>query len=186
MASEPLKPRLSATKRLPLPKPPAPVGPERPKVIRDEAPGSINHAKGTTWNRIIGKIKVLDANTLEFADGTRLELDITVPAPSQMAMNAEGLYPCGKAAAEFLRECIGDKPVMCFKNDGDGPDIGYVGDDNLERVMFASGWALADHSSLHADEIIARGHKRGLWQGTFHHPDTWRAGVRLPGEPPPR
>jgi hypothetical protein len=51
--------------------------------------------------------------------------------------------------------------------------------------MIVNGWALADHSSLHADEIIARENRRGLWRGRFVHPDTWRAGVRLPGEPPP-
>jgi endonuclease YncB( thermonuclease family) len=162
-----------------------PVRTEKPGVIRDEVPGSINHGKGMNWNRIIGKVKVLDASNIEFADGTRIELDITVPAPGQMAMNDDGLYPCGREAAEFLSKFIGDKTVMCFKNDRDGPSMGYVGNDNLERVMIVNGWGLADHSSLHADEIIARENKRGLWQGKFIHPDTWRAGVRLPGEMPP-
>ena len=166
---------------------PARPAEQKPKVIRDEVKGSINHGGGkTTWQRITGTVKVLDATTLEFADGTRIELDITVPAPLQMAMNGDALYPCGKEAADFLRAFIGDRTVMCFNNDG-GPWMAFVGDANLERVMTVSGWALADHSSLHADEIIARENNRGLWRGTFLHPDTWRAGVRLPGEdPPPR
>ena len=63
--------------------------------------------------------------------------------------------------------------------------MGYVGDTNLERAMIVNGWALADHSSLHADEIIARENRRGLWRGRFIDPDDWRAGVRLPEEPAP-
>ncbi len=158
----------------------------RPKVIRNELKGSINHGSGDTmWQRVIGKVRVIDATTLEYSDGTRIELDITVPASGQMAMRSDGLYPCGMEAAEFLRTFIGEQPVNCFQNDKGGPWMGYVGDSNLERVMTVNGWALADHSSMHPDEIIAREHKRGLWQGKFIHPDTWRAGVRLPGEPPP-
>lgn len=156
-----------------------------PKVVRDEVKGSINHGRGNTiWKRIIGKVRVINATTLEFADGTKIELDITVPAPGQMAMNGDQLYPCDQEAAEFLRSFIGDPPVTCFQN-GEGPWMGYAGDTNLERAMIVNGWALADHSSLHADEIIARENKRGLWRGKFIHPDTWRAGIRLPGEPPP-
>ena len=48
--------------------------------------------------------------------------------------------------------------------------------------MVANGWALADHSSLHAAEIIARENERGLWRREFVDPDAWRAGKRLPGE----
>jgi endonuclease YncB( thermonuclease family) len=48
--------------------------------------------------------------------------------------------------------------------------------------MVVNGWALANHSSLHAAEIIARENKRGLWRGQFVRPDEWRAGKRLPEE----
>src|SRR5262245_24374780 len=158
--------------------------PDRAKVIRDEVPGSILHGGGkTTWRRIIGQAKVLDASTLEFADGTRIELDLAVPCPEQMAMMDGVLYPAGKEAADFLRKLVGDKTVYCLQ--GGGPWMAYVDEVNLERAMIVNGWALADHSSLHADEIIARENKRGLWRGQFQLPDTWRAGVRLPGEPPP-
>src|SRR5262245_11192714 len=100
-----------------------------------------------------------------------------------MAMMEGVLYPAGKAAADFLRNLVGDKTVSCLQ--AGGPWMAYAGEVNLERAMIANGWALADHSSLHADEIIARDNKRGLWRGKFMLPDTWRAGVRLPGEPPP-
>ena len=58
----------------------------------------------------------------------------------------------------------------------------YVGDTNNKHAMVINGWALADHSSLHAAEIIARENKRGLWRGQFVPPKEWRAGKGLPGE----
>ena len=163
----------------------APAGePDRTKVIRDEIQGSILHGGGKTkWRRIMGQAKVLDASTLEFADGTRIELDLAVPCPEQMAEIDGVLYPAGKEAAVFLRKLVGDKTVSCLQ--AGGPWIGYAGEVSIERAMIANGWALADHSSLHADEMIARENNRGLWRGKFLLPDTWRAGVRLPGEPPP-
>jgi len=58
----------------------------------------------------------------------------------------------------------------------------YIGDEELEHTMVINGWSLADHSSLHAAEIIARENKRGLWRGEFVNPVEWRKGKRLPGE----
>src|SRR5262245_28450823 len=84
--------------------------PDQTKVIRDEVPGSLLHGGGkTTWRRIIGQARVLDASTLEFADGTRIELDLAVPCPEQMAVIEGVLYPAGKEAADFLRKLVGDK-----------------------------------------------------------------------------
>ena len=154
------------------------------EVVHDQ----VQEAMGgkTQWRRVIGRAKVLDAYTLEFADGTRIELDITVPNREQMALAGDKLYPARQDAAAYLRSLVGDKPVMCIRESaGKGPWSAYVGDTNLERAMVVGGWALADHSSLQGDEIIARENKRGLWRGPFVDFDDWRAGVRLPGEQPP-
>src|SRR5262245_38931041 len=109
-------------------------GPAR--VTRERVKGSINHGGGKTeWLRITGRVRVIDARTLEFADGTRIELDVTSPHLDQMAMKGDELYPCGREAAEFLRRLIGDRPVTCFGNAGHqdrGPWSGYAGDVNLE------------------------------------------------------
>lgn len=154
------------------------------EVVHDQVKGAMAHGRGDTqWRRVIGRAKVLDAHTLEFADGTRIELDITVPNREQMALAGDMLYPARQEAAAYLRSLVGDKPVMCIG--GEGPWSGFVGDTNLERAMVVGGWALADHSSLHGDEIIARENKRGLWRGPFVDFDDWRAGIRLPGEQPP-
>ncbi len=166
--------------------PPAPAAAAE-ATVHDHVAGSINHGGGdTVWLRVTGPVTVLDSRTIRFSDGTSIELDVTIPNPGQMAMNGDTLYSCGKEGAEFLRELIGNRPVMCFQNDdGDGPWMGFVGNTSIERAMIVNGWALADHSSLHADEVIARENLRGLWRGKFVHPDDRLAGVRLPGEPPP-
>lgn len=153
-----------------------------PNVVRDSVKGAMVHGSGNTeWERVIGKVKVLDARTVEFADGTRIELNIHSPDLNQWAMDGEMFYPCGEEAAEFLRKLIDGRRVTVFRN-GDGPAMAYIGSIGIEYTMVVNGWALADHSSLHASEIIARENKRGLWRGKFVVPDDWREGKRLPGE----
>jgi endonuclease YncB( thermonuclease family) len=153
---------------------------EQPKVVKDTVKGSMHHGSGGSWERIVGKVKVIDALTLEFADGTRMSLDMVAPDPGQHAKIDGKLYPCGREAAEFLRKRIGDRTVSLFYREGNTRP--YLGDENLEHTMVINGWALADHSSLHAAEIIARENKRGLWRGEFVDPVEWRQGKRLPGE----
>jgi endonuclease YncB( thermonuclease family) len=133
--------------------------------------------------RIRGKVRVLDATTVKFVDGTRIDLNITAPDMKQMGRIGDELYPCGKEAAEHLRRLIGESPVAAFRYaDDSGPWWVYAGDTYLRHAMILGGWALADHSSNQAAEAIARENRRGLWRGTFVHPDEWRRGKRLPGE----
>ena len=49
---------------------------EQPKVVKDTVKGSIHHGSGGSVDRIVGAVTVIDANTLEFADGTRVALDM--------------------------------------------------------------------------------------------------------------
>jgi endonuclease YncB( thermonuclease family) len=151
-----------------------------PKVVKDSVKGSIHHGSGSPWDRIVGKVQVIDARTLEFADGTRMVLDMVAPELGQQGRIDGKLYPAGQEAAEFLRKRIGDRPVTIFYRGGNTKP--YLGDENLEHMMIIHGWVLADHSSLHAAEIIAREAKRGLWRGEFIDPDEWRKGKRLAGE----
>lgn len=157
---------------------------EKLNVVKDRVKGSIHHDKGKReWQRITGRVRIIDAHTLEFADGTRILLHVVAPELGQMGMMSDSLYPCGMEAAEFLRTLIGDQPVMCFLVEAqDDKWIGYAGDTNLGHALIINGWGLAHHSSLHPAEIIAREKQRGLWRGKFLDPDNWRAGKRLPGE----
>ena len=157
--------------------------PEKRKVVKDRVKGSIHHGKGKKeWERIAGRALVIDAHTLQFGDGTQIALAVVAPELEQKGLIDGSLYPCGKEAAEFLRKLIGDRPVTCLLVADADRWVGYVGDTNITHAMVLNGWALADHSSLHGAEIIARENKRGLWRGQFLDPDDWHAGKRLPGE----
>jgi endonuclease YncB( thermonuclease family) len=118
----------------------------KPKVVRDRVKGSIHHGAGKSeWERITGKVRVIDAATLRFEDGTPIEFNV-VPELDEKGK---------QEATVFLRELVGGRPVTSF---------GYVGDTNLQHAMIINGWGLANHSSLHPAEVIARETKRGFWR----------------------
>ena len=147
-------------------------------VIRDRVHG---------LERITGKVKVLNAHTLVFNDGTEVELNGGMDAPEldQKGLVGGAFYPCGKEAAAFLRKMIGDRKVTCFVFGKKGDKVRgdcFVQETHLEIEMVRNGWALAHHEGMEAWQAIAREKKRGLWRGEFVAPERWRKGERLPGE----
>src|SRR4029453_12909309 len=76
-------------------------------VIRDQVNG---------LERITGKVKVLNAHTLVFDDGTEVELNGGMDAPEldQKGLLGGVFHPCGKEAAQFLSGMIRDQKVSCF------------------------------------------------------------------------
>ena len=148
-------------------------------VVRDR----INGLERTT-----GKVKVVNAHLLVFADGTEVDLNGGMDAPEldQKGRIDGAFYPCGREAAEFLRKMIGDQNVSCFvfgKRDNRVRGDCFVGERHLELEMVRNGWAVAHHEGMEAWQAIARENKRGLWRGEFVLPERWRKGERLPGEP---
>jgi endonuclease YncB( thermonuclease family) len=133
---------------------------------------------------------VLDAHSLLFDDGTKVNINGGMDAPDlgQQGLIDGALYPCGKEAAAFLEKLIGDRPVTCYSDDApiDAKQIGladaFVGETNLAVEMVRNGWAMAHHSGMAAWEVIARDNNRGLWRGKFVFPEKWRKGERLPQE----
>ena len=162
----------------------------RPNVVK-ELITSAHRTAGEKVLRITGKVKVLDAGTLVFADGTEVEVagSMDAPALEQKGLIDGSFYPCGKEAAEFLRKLIGDQTVTFYAygkgRDRDGKRLRgrcFAGETSLGAEMVRNGWALSDHSGTTPYEIIARENKRGLWRGQFIAPKRWRKGDRLPGE----
>jgi hypothetical protein len=162
------------------------------KVAKERVRGGIAFPPDRrTWVRITGKVKVLNAYTLLFEDGTEVCLSGAIDAPDleQKGLLGEAFYPCGQEAAGFLKQLIGDRPVT-FLTDTRGEErVGknpagscFVGETNLEIEMVRNGWALSHHSGMDGWEIIARENKRGLWRGQFVVPERWRKGERLQGE----
>jgi endonuclease YncB( thermonuclease family) len=169
-------------------KPPAAEG--QPKVVKERIGGDQRHA-GETVLRICGNVKVLDAGTLAFEDGTQVEVAGTVDAPAlaQKALIGDSFYPWGEEAAAFLRKLIGDQAVTFYAfgdaGKGDAKRLRghcFVGETSLGIELVRNGWALSAHSQMTPYEIIARENKRGVWRGKFIVPERWRKGDRLPGE----
>jgi endonuclease YncB( thermonuclease family) len=168
----------------------SPAAAGRPQVVKERVGGDHRHP-GETLLRITGKVKALDAGTLAFEDGTRVEVAGTMDAPAlaQKGRIGDAFYPWGEEAAAFLRKLIGDRPVT-FYSFGDGGDRDvrrlrgrcFVGETDLGAEMVRNGWALSAHSAMTPYEVIARENKRGVWRGTFVVPERWRKGERLPGE----
>jgi endonuclease YncB( thermonuclease family) len=167
-----------------------PLKPEgEPKVVREQVQGQWRF-QGEKLLRIRGRVKVLDAHTLLFEDGTKVNINGGMDAPdlAQQGLIEGASYPCGKEAAAFLEKLIGGRPVTCYSDDAsiDAKQIGladaFVGETNLAVEMVRNGWAMAHHSGMAAWEVIARENKRGLWRGKFVFPEKWRKGERLPQE----
>jgi endonuclease YncB( thermonuclease family) len=85
--------------------------------------GIVFPAEKRIWTRITGKVKVVNAYTLRFGDGTQVCLSRAIDAPEleQKGLIGGEFYPCGKKAAECLKRLIGDQPVTFF-GDRDGGD----------------------------------------------------------------
>jgi len=166
----------------------SPAAEGQSKVVHEEIPGALR-SRGEKAVKITGRVKVIDAHTIRFEDGTEAELNWTMDAPD---LNQKGVidgkfYPAGKEAAEFLTKLIGDQKVTYY---GEGKDkngkLGFglyaVGETSIQTEMVRNGWAVSHHSATEGWEMIARENKRGLWRGQFVPPTRWRKGERLPGE----
>src|SRR5262249_1105724 len=80
---------------------------DKPKVVREQVQGQWRHP-GEKLLRITGRVKVLDAHTLLFEDGTEVNINGGMDAPDlgQQGLIGDTLYPCGKEAAAFLEQLI--------------------------------------------------------------------------------
>lgn len=161
---------------------------EKGKVVREERPGTMLHPT-EPFLKVTGRVKVLDAHTLEFEDGTVAELNGIIDAPDlgQKGLIGDAFYPAGKEAAEFLRKLVGDRKVTYYgdppgKNGKLGGGLFVIGEMCIKTEMVRNGWAVSHHSAMEGWEAIARENKRGLWRGEFVMPKRWHKGERLKGE----
>jgi endonuclease YncB( thermonuclease family) len=167
--------------------------PRDPSFKRETLKGGIAHSP-EDYLRITGRPEVIDGNTIAFEDGVEIDISggMDAPALAQQGLRNGSFYPCGQEAAAFLRKLIGTKAVTCYVNTKHGMKGGrdgrmhgtcYLDEVRVDELMIVHGWAVADHSSTVALELMARENKRGLWQGQFLAPKYWRKGERLQGEP---
>src|SRR5262249_24963475 len=74
-----------------------------PKVVKE----TVRSSNGP-WTRLTGRVAVVNAYTLRFADGTAVDLRFAMdaPEPAQQGVIGGAPYPCGQEAAAFLAKLI--------------------------------------------------------------------------------
>ena len=134
-------------------------------------------------DRIVGVASVIDGDTIEI-HGQRIRLfGIDAPESSQLCVRPTGeRWRCGQQASFALADRISRATVRC---DPRGLDrygrvvaVCFKGNEDLNRWMVASGWAVAFRRySLDyvAAEAAARQNQANIWSGNFAMPWEWRA-----------
>jgi endonuclease YncB( thermonuclease family) len=127
--------------------------------------------------RAQGIATVVDGDSLVLL-GQKLRLEgIDAPEFSQLCKNASVAYPCGRDARRQLEKLIFKRQVECtgWQNDKYGRLLARcsVGQQQINRQMVLSGWAVS-YGDYFTEETAARAAKRGVWQGEFERPSTWR------------
>lgn len=131
-----------------------------------------------------GRAWVIDGDTIVI-NGTHIRLAyIDAPELAQSCKNAAGVaYACGQVARDSLRRAIAGRAVKCEEIAVDrfgrmvalcvahGRDLG----DAMVRGGQAVNYTRFDRDDRYRQaEIEARTASRGIWQGTFEEPETWR------------
>jgi endonuclease YncB( thermonuclease family) len=130
----------------------------------------------------IGQFAAVDGDSLRQGD-TELRLHgIDAPELHQDCRTASGIgYPCGREARNRLAKLIAGAILTCqiFETDryGRGVATCKAGDLDINGEMVRLGWAIAyrRHGTAYlAEESAAKTTRRGIWQGPFENPETWR------------
>ncbi len=126
---------------------------------------------------VSGRAKTVDGDSLFVADEEIRLVGIDAPEGRQMCKRAARDWSCGREAARQLRRLIGDQEVFCDVEDIDKYNrllaVCDVGEIELNRWMVKHGWAVS-YGRYEYEEGEAERKKRGIWQGTFEQPRTWR------------
>jgi endonuclease YncB( thermonuclease family) len=129
---------------------------------------------------LFGIALIIDGDTL-VVDGDRLRLQgIDAPELRQECQRDEGAYDCGAAAADYLREMLAGRGVICMVRAADGEDAVASCESegrDLAAAMLEAGWAFATPKSGRrnaAIELEARTAKAGMWAGSAEAPWLWR------------
>ncbi|GAA4815404.1 hypothetical protein GCM10023232_08910 [Sphingosinicella ginsenosidimutans] len=132
-------------------------------------------------------VRVIDGDTIAIGDEHIRLFGIDAPERDQpCTLNGQAIA-CGYEAGQILSRLIGSAQPSCIARSTDryGRTVAVclVNGKDLGREMVASGWAVAFvrySQDYVADEAAARSARRGMWQGGFERPETWRAEHRQP------
>ena len=130
----------------------------------------------------IGKVNVVDGDTIKRGKIKIRLHGIDAPESKQTCKTRkQKIYPCGYKSTAFLKSLIKNKDVICYGKNKDryGRLIAVCFSENLNlnSTMVKEGWAIAYRyysKDYVKDEETARKLKKGIWQGTFIEPYSWR------------
>lgn len=131
---------------------------------------------------VSGRARVADGDSIEIA-GSRIRLEgIDAPELQQTCTDRAGQsWPCGRTAADELRNHLAGREVTCLPSGrdrfrrllavctlADGTDV--------NAWLVRQGWAVAydRNGSYRAEQIEAKAAHLGIWAGTFTPPSEWR------------
>jgi endonuclease YncB( thermonuclease family) len=151
-------------------------------------PAMAHAVTGASFNQpavITGLGRVVDGDTLDVGQ-TRVRLEgIDAPEKAQTCQTAAGeSWPCGKAAADFLRTMAQQRDLACDRTGADKyrRTLAMCFEDgiNINEAMVRAGmaWAFIRYSREYVDaEADARARKVGVWQGPAEAPWDFRHGA---------
>ena len=131
---------------------------------------------------IVGEAWIVDGDSLRMgARSIRLD-GIDAPEWDQTCLDAGGrTWLCGRAASRALRERIRGRTVSCQPRATDryGRTIAVCSladGSDLNAWMVRQGFAIASGfgGAYAGDEAEAKAARRGIWDGTFISPASWR------------
>ena len=149
--------------------------------------GLIGPASLVTAENLIGRVSVIDGDTLEM-HGKRIRLyGIDAPESGQSCLDPEGeSYRCGQTSANKMESYTFENLVTCEVTDTDryGRLVAacFVDGEDVNRLLVSEGWALA-YRRYSTDYVLAEEKAKrlglGMWKGKFVEPWDWRRGERL-------
>ena len=133
---------------------------------------------------LVGKVTVVDGDTLRIGDHIIRLWGVDAPAAQQICQLDGKPWACGDAARAALAGYVANRRVHCdlVGEQGEAAERSArcrVGHAELNGWLVQEGWALdtsnvdSDREYVHLqnDAALAR---RGLWQGQFVEPWEWR------------
>lgn len=176
---------------------PAPLGAEQPAI--EEQPsladnvisaitGSASQKKQpkqfnpSDYPVVYGSVRVINGDTLEMYGKYFKLFGVDAPESNQTCADRQGRsYNCGREAAMWLKNWIGDNELEChvIQQDTKGNMVGTCsyGPYDIGAALVNAGWAVAyvKYTDIYYPyEIQAQANRRGLWEGTFYKPWDWR------------
>jgi endonuclease YncB( thermonuclease family) len=134
---------------------------------------------------VSGEPTVIDGDTIVVA-GEHVRLQgIDAPEMHQTCTAYGQEWPCGRTAADWLKDRLRGQQVDCIGHARDRYGrllaVCYSGGENLNEQLVREGWAL-DFRKYSTDYLQAESEAKragaGIWRGTFDPPWEWRAAHR--------